>query len=87
VNSLLVTIAKFSEMMLWIIGALFVVDFAALMIVVVRSGTVDREEGSVVNEQVPLSGNDRNAMGGDVAVGGTGQAKKKSFLEPVLVHQ
>jgi hypothetical protein len=80
VDSLLVTVAKFSEMMLWIIGALFVLDFAALMIVVVRSGKIDEEEGSVVNEPVPLSGNDRNAMGGDVAVGGTGQAEKRVFL-------
>jgi hypothetical protein len=80
VNSLIVTIAKFSETMLWVVGALFVADFAALMIVVVRSGKVDQEEGCVVNEQVPLSGNDRNAMGGDVAVAGTGQAKKRVFL-------
>lgn len=79
-NSLLVTIAKFSETMLWVVGAVFVADFAALMIVVVRRGTVDQEEGRVVNEQVPLSGNDLNEMGGDVAVAGTGQAKKRVFL-------
>jgi hypothetical protein len=45
VNSLLVTIAKFRETMLWVVGALFVVDLAALIIVAVRSGTVDQEEG------------------------------------------
>jgi hypothetical protein len=80
VNSLLVTIAKFSETMLWVVGALFVADLAALIIVAVRSGTVDQEEGCVVNEQGPLSGNDRNAIGGDVAVAGTGQTKKRVFL-------
>jgi hypothetical protein len=80
VNSPLVTIAKFSQTMLWVVGALFVANFAAIIISIVRSGTVDQAEGRVVNEQVPLSGNDRNAMGGDVAVGGTGRAKKRVFL-------
>jgi hypothetical protein len=80
VNSLLVAIAKFSETMLWVVGALFVADFAALMVVVVRRGTMDQEEGCVVNEQVPLSGNNRNAMGGQIVVAGTGRAKAKIFL-------
>jgi hypothetical protein len=84
VNSLLVTIAKFSETMLWVVGALFVVDLAALIIVAVRSGTVDQEEGCVVDEQGPLSGDDRNAMGGDVTFAGTGQTKKRVFLSRSL---
>jgi hypothetical protein len=85
VNSLLVTIAKFSETMLWVVGAFFVVDLAALIIVAVRSGTVDQEEGCVVNEQGPLSGDDRNAMGGDVTFAGTGQTKKRVFLSRSLL--
>jgi hypothetical protein len=80
VNSLLVTIAKFSETMLWVVGTLFVADLAALMIVVVRSGKVDQEEGRVVDEQGPLSLEDRNAMGGEVTFGGTGETKKKVFV-------
>jgi len=80
VTSLLMSVAKFSETMLWIVGTLFVADFAALMIAVVRSGKVDQEEGRVVSEQMPLSGNVRNEMEGDVAVAGTGRAKKKIFL-------
>ena len=79
-NSLLVTIAKFSETMLWVVGPLFVADFAAVMIVVFRSGTVDQEEGSVVNEQVPLPGINRNPMGGPIVVAGTGRAKAKILL-------
>jgi len=79
-TSFLMSVAKVSETMLWIVGALFVVDFAALMIAVVRSGKVDQEEGHVVSEQMPLSGNVRNEMGGDVAVAGTGRAKKRIFL-------
>jgi hypothetical protein len=80
VDSLLVTIAKFSGTMLWVVGALFVADFTALMIVIVRSGTVDQEEGSVVREQGPLFGSDRNPMGDEVMLPGTGQAKKRVFL-------
>jgi hypothetical protein len=80
VASLLMSVAKFSETMLWIVGTLFVADFAALMIAVVRSGKVDQEEGRVVSEQMPLSGNVRNEMGGDVTVAGTGRAKKRIFL-------
>jgi hypothetical protein len=79
VTSLLMSVAKFSETMLWVVGTLFVADFAALMIAVVRSGKVDQEEGRVVSEQMPLSGNVRNEQGGEVAVAGTGRAKKKNF--------
>lgn len=79
-TSLLMSVAKFSETMLWIVGTLFVADFAALMIAVVRSGMVDQEEGRVVSEQMPLSGNVRNEVGSDVAVAGTGRAKNRIFL-------
>jgi hypothetical protein len=45
-DSLLVTIAKFSETMLWVVGPLFLAVLAALIIVAVRSGTVNQEEGA-----------------------------------------
>jgi len=79
-NSLLVTIAKFSETMLWVVGPLFLADLVALMIVVFRSGTIDQEEGSVVDEQGPLSTSDRNVLGGEVTFGGTGRTKKRVFV-------
>jgi hypothetical protein len=79
-DSLLVTIAKFSETMLWVVGPLFLAVLAALIIVAVRSGTVNQnEEGRVLDEQGPLSDEDRNAMGVDVTFGGTGQTKKSVF--------
>jgi hypothetical protein len=43
-TSFLMSVAKFSETMLWIGGTLFVADFTVLMIAVVRSGKVDQEE-------------------------------------------
>jgi hypothetical protein len=79
-NSLLGTVAKFSETMLWVVGPLFLADLAALIIIVLRSGTVDQDEGCVVDEQGPLSQADRNAMGGDVTFAGTGQTKKRVFV-------
>jgi hypothetical protein len=79
-NSLLDTIAKFGETMLWVVGPLFLADLAALIIVVLRSCKVGQEEGRVVDEQAPLFGDDRNGMGGDVTFAGTGQTKKRVFL-------
>jgi hypothetical protein len=79
-NSLLDTIAKFSETMLWVVGPLFLADLAALIIIVLRSGTVNQEEGRVVDEQGPLFQDDRNAMGGEVTFAGTGQTKKRVFV-------
>src|ERR1700675_1447856 len=66
--------------MLWVVGALFVADVTALIMFVVRSGTVDPEEGSVVNKQRPLSGSDRNAIGDEVTVAAQGRAKERVFL-------
>jgi hypothetical protein len=79
-NSLLDTIAKFSETMLWVVGPLFLVNLAALIIIVLRSGRVNKEEGRLVDEQGPLSQDDRNAMGGDVTFDGTGQTRKRVFV-------
>jgi hypothetical protein len=80
VNSLLIAIAKFGETMLWVVGPLFVLVLTAVIIGAVRRGTVDQEEGSVVNEQGPLSTANRNAMEGDVTVPVTGQAKGRVSL-------
>jgi hypothetical protein len=66
--------------MLWVVGAFFVANFAALMIVVVRRGTVDQEEGCVVNEQGPIIGDNLNAMGGHAVVAGRYLAKEKVLL-------
>ena len=68
-TSALVAIAKFSETMLWVVGTLLVADIAAMIIVVVRSGTVDKEEGSVVSGRRPLTGSSLNAMGGEFVAG------------------
>ena len=55
----LVTIAKFSETMLWVVGFLFVANLAVIILIVVRTGKVDRDEGQVVTEQ----GSGGNALG------------------------
>jgi hypothetical protein len=80
VSSLLGKIATFSETMLWVVGPLFVAVLTAVIIVVVRRGTVDQEEGNVVNDQGPLSTADRNAMEQDLTVPVTGQTKERVFL-------
>ncbi|MGC1650362.1 MAG: hypothetical protein WA741_31450 [Candidatus Sulfotelmatobacter sp.] len=77
-NSALVTIAKFSQTMLWVVGALFVADFAVIMISLVRSGTADKDEGCVVNEA--LGSDSLDAMKGDAAVTSRYPAKKKVLL-------
>ncbi len=80
-DSLLVTIANISETMLWVVGPLFLAVLAALIILNVRSGTVNQEEeGRVLDEQGPLSYEDRNAMGVEVTFGGTGQTKKSVLV-------
>ncbi len=43
----LAAIAKFSVRMLWVVGFLFVADFAAIILLVVRTGKVDQDEGRV----------------------------------------
>ena len=60
----LVTIAKVSETMLWVVGFLFVADFAAIILIVLRSGKVDQDEGRVVTNQGTITGNALNRTGG-----------------------
>jgi hypothetical protein len=71
VNLTLVTIAKFSETMLWVVGFLFVADFAAIVVIVVRTGKVDQDEGQVVTEQ---------GSGGNVLGAGRYVAKEKILV-------
>jgi hypothetical protein len=83
VNSALVTIAKFSQTMLWVAGALFVADFAAIMISVVRSGRADKDQGCVVNEA--LGSDSLDVMKSDAVVTGRYPAKKKVLLSRSLL--
>lgn len=82
-NSALVTIAKFSQTMLWVVGALFAADFAAILISVVRSGTADKDEGCVVNEA--LGSDSLDAIKSDAVVTGRYPAKKKVLLSRILL--
>jgi hypothetical protein len=82
-NSLLLRVANFSGTMLWVTGFLLAANLVALMIVVVRRGKVDNDEGYVVKEQGPLTGNARNEMGGGVHIvagGGKYVAKEKNLV-------
>jgi hypothetical protein len=84
-NSLLTRVANFSETMLWVTGFLLAANLVALMIVVVRRGKVDNDEGCVLNEQGPLTGNALNEMcGGIHVVGGGGRYVAK---EKILVRR
>ena len=55
-NSTLITIAKFTQTMLWMIGFLMVAMLAAITLIILRIGKVDPEEGRVVTERVPAPG-------------------------------
>jgi hypothetical protein len=84
-NSLLIRVANFSGTMLWVTGFLLAANLVALMIVVVRRGKVDNDEGCVLNEQGPLTGNALNEMcGGIHVVGGGGRYVAK---EKILVRR
>ena len=72
-NLTLVTIAKFSETMLWVVGFLLAANLVAMIIVVVRTGKVDEDEGCVVKEQGALTGNPQLATGGNANVLGAGK--------------
>jgi hypothetical protein len=82
-NSLLIRVANFSGTMLWVTGFLLAANFVALMIVVVRKGKVDNDEGCVVKDHGPITGNALNEMGDGVfVVGGAGKyvAKEKILV-------
>ena len=79
-NSLLVAIAKFSETMLWVVGFLLAVNLSAMVILVLRHGVVDEEEGTVLNERGRLTGNGLNAPGIHVPIVGAYVVKEKILL-------
>jgi hypothetical protein len=51
VSILLIKVANFSAIAVWVVGVLFVLEFLAVCIYVYRAGTVGDDEGSVVTEQ------------------------------------
>jgi hypothetical protein len=79
VNLTLVTIAKFSQTMLWVVGFLMVADLASMTLIVLRIGKVDPEEGHVVTERGSGSGGALNPVGGGFG-GGRYVLKEKVFV-------
>jgi hypothetical protein len=71
-DSLLVTVARYSQVGLAVFTLLFIADVIGIMIYVSRSGTIDPEEGRVVTENRPL--------GGTGALGGRYWSKRKVLL-------
>lgn len=65
-NLTLVTIAKFSATMVWVDGFLLAANLFAIVLMVVRTGNVDQDEGSVVTEHGTFNGNAMNPTGGGV---------------------
>jgi hypothetical protein len=84
VDSLLVTVATFSEMAAYVFCLLFVVDLLAMGIYVSRIGKVEPEEGQVVTQNRPLTASDSIELGGSGAPGGRYRGKHKVFLSRSL---
>jgi hypothetical protein len=81
--SLLIRVANFSGTMLWVTGFLLAANLVALMIVVVRRGKVNNDEGCVLKEQGPITANAlRDLSSGDYVVGGGAKylAKEKILV-------
>lgn len=55
-DTFLTKIANFSESAMWVVGALFVVDFVAILICAYLTGTTDVEQGRVVTRRGRPSG-------------------------------
>jgi hypothetical protein len=79
-NSLLITVASFSETAVWVFGALFVADLVLVMIYVYRIGNVDKAEGRIVTEHRPLSTSDWITMGGSGFIAGKYWGKHKVLV-------
>ena len=79
-DSLLVTVATFSEMAAYVFALLFVVDLLAMGIYVSRIGKVEPEEGQVVTENRPRRASDSIELGGTGALGGRYWGKHKVFF-------
>lgn len=78
-DSLLVSVAAFSEIAMYLFILLFVVDLLTLCIYVMRSGRVDPEEGKVITEDRALTANDSISMGGSGVSGGRYRGRHKVF--------
>ncbi len=78
-NLTLVTIATFSQKMLWVVGFLLVADLVSLFLIALRIGKVDPAEGQVITERGSGSGGALNPL---VGSGGGGRyvLKEKVFL-------
>lgn len=63
VNPALVSVAKFSEAMLWVVGVLFIANLTAICITVFRNGKTDKDAESTGNENQPLAEDNLNTMG------------------------
>jgi hypothetical protein len=84
-NSLLIRVANFSGTMLSVTGFLLASNLVVLMIVVVRRGKVENDEGCVLKEQGPITANALNEVGSGVnVVGGGGKYMAK---EKILVSR
>ena len=83
-DSLLVTVATFSEIAAYVFALLFVVDLLAMGIYVSRIGKVEPEEGHVVTQNRPLTASDSIELGGSGAPGGRYWGKHKVFLSRSL---
>jgi hypothetical protein len=79
VNLTLVTIATFSQKMLWVVASLMVADLATLSLIAFRIGKVDPEEGQVITERGSGTGGALNPVGGGVG-GGRYVLKEKVFF-------
>ncbi|MGA7634620.1 MAG: hypothetical protein WCB11_27970 [Terriglobales bacterium] len=75
-NLTLVTIATFSQKMLWVVGCLMIADLASIALIALRIGKADPEEGQVITQRGFGSGGALNPAGGSVG-GGTYVLKEK----------
>jgi len=77
VNLTLVSIAKFSQTILWVVGFLMVADLASITLIILRIGKVDPEEGHLVTERGSGSGGALNRVG---SLGGGRYVLKEKVL-------
>lgn len=83
-DSLLVSMATFSEIAMYVFILLFVVDLLTMCIYVMRSGRADPEEGKVITEDRALTANDSISVGGSGVSGGRYWGKRKVFASRSL---
>jgi len=77
VDSLLLTVATYGEIAMYVVILLFAIDLLALSIYASRSGKIEPEESQLVTENRPLTAGDSAAMGGSGVPGGRYRGKHK----------